>query len=239
MTGLYIFIGIIVFFVMILCFRITINAEYFEEFKLNISWLFIKIPILPAKKNDKPKKEKVKKEKKPKEEKKEPTLESEETPAENKENIFVKFYNNQGFEGVVQLINNVAYSLGKMFSSFKKHIVIRELYLFMTITGGCDAAETALEYGRMCQKIFPALSYICTQLPLKKYDCEIEPDFIGLKNNAEFAVSIHIRPIFFLNAVIVLVFRLLFKVVLKFLSGIKNKSNKNINQNEGGANDER
>jgi hypothetical protein len=35
------------------------------------------------------------------------------------------------------------------------------------------------------------------------------------------------------------VFRLLFKVVLKFLKGIKNKSNKNINQNEGGANDER
>lgn len=239
MTGLYIFIGIIAFFVMILSFRITINAEYFEEFKLNISWLFIKIPILPAKKIDKPKKEKVKKEEKPKEEKKEPTLESEETPAEKKESIFVKFYNNQGFDGVVQLINNAVNSLGKMFSSFKKHIVIRELYLFMTITGGCDAAETALEYGRMCQKIFPALSYICTQLPVKKYDCEIEPDFIGLKNSAEFAVSIHIRPIFFLNAVIMLVFRLLFKVALKFLLGIKNKSIKNINQNEGGANDER
>ncbi|MBO5333404.1 MAG: hypothetical protein J6B37_04735 [Clostridia bacterium] len=239
MTGLFIFIGIIAFFVLILSFRITINAEYFEEFKLNISWLFIKIPIFPAKKSDKPKKEKVKKEKQPKEEKKEPTLESEETPTEKQENIFVKFYNNQGFDGVVQLINNAVSSLEKMFGSFKKHIVIRELYLFMTITGGCDAAETALEYGRMCQKIFPALSYICTQLPVKKYDCEIEPDFIGLKNSAEFALSIHIRPIFFLNAIIVLVFRLLFKVVLKFLLGIKNKSNKNINQNEGGANDER
>ncbi len=239
MTGLYIFIGIIAFFVMILSFRITINAEYFEDFKLNISWLFIKIPILPAKKSDKPKKEKVKKEKQPKEEKKEPELESEETPDEKKENIFVKFYNNQGFDGVVQLINNAASSLGKMFGSFKKHIVIRELYLFMTITGGCDAAETALEYGRMCQKIFPAMSFICTQLPVKKYDVEIEPDFIGVKNSAEFALSVHIRPIFFLNAIIVLVFRLLFKVVLKFLLGIKNKSNKNINQNEGGANDER
>lgn len=238
MTGLYIFIGIIVFFIAILSFRITINAEYFDNFKLDISWLFIKIPIIPAKKKDKPKKEKPKKEKKPKEDK-EPTLESEETPKEKKENIFIKFYNNQGFDGVIQLINNAAYSLGKMFGSFKKHIVIRELYLYMTITGGCDAAETALEYGRMCQKVFPALSYICSQLPVKKYDCEIEPDFIGLKNSAEFALSIHIRPIFFLNAIIVLVFRLLFKVVLKFLKGIKNKSNKNVNKNEGGANDER
>lgn len=238
MTGLYIFIGIIVFFIAILSFRITINAEYFDNFKLEISWLFIKIPIIPAKKKDKPKKEKPKKEKKPKEEK-EPTLESEETPKEKKENIFIKFYNNQGFDGVIQLINNAAYSLEKMFGSFKKHLVIRELYLYMTITGGCDAAETALEYGRMCQKVFPALSYICSQLPVKKYDCEIEPDFIGLKNSAEFALSIHIRPIFFLNAIIVLVFRLIFKVVLKFLKGIKNKSNKNVNKNEGGANDER
>ena len=237
MTGFYIFLGIIAFFILLLSVRITINAEYFNEFKLNISWLFINIPIQPSKKKDKPKKEKVKKEKQPKEEKKIP--ESDETPAQKKDNIFVTFYNNQGFDGVVQLINNAAYSLGKMFSSFKKHIVIRELYLFMTITGGCDAAETALEYGRMCQKIFPAMSFICTQLPVKKYDVEIEPDFIGLKNNAEFSLSVHIRPIFFLNAVIVLVFRLLFKVVLKFLKGIKNKSNKNINQNEGGANDER
>lgn len=237
MTGLYIFLGIVAFFVILLSVRITINAEFFDEFKLDVSWLFIKIPILPAKKSDKPKKEKPKKEKKPKEEKKEP--ESEETPKEKKDNIFVTFYNNQGFDGVVQLINNAAYSLGKMFHSFKKHIVIRELYLFMTITGGCDAAETAMEYGRMCQKIFPALSYICTQLPVKKYDCEIEPDFIGVKNSAQFALSVHIRPIFFINAVFVLVFRLVFKVVLKFLKGIKNKSNNNINQNEGGANDER
>jgi hypothetical protein len=235
LTFLYILLGIILFFVVILSIRITIDAEYFDEFKLNIKWLFINIPVLPAKKKDKPQKEENPK-------KEEPPKEPEPNPddqAEKKENIFVTFYNNQGFDGVIQLVNNAVSSLGKMFSSFKKHIVIRELYLFMTITGGCDAAETALEYGRMCQKVFPALSYICTQLPVKKYDCEIEPDFIGLKNSAEFAFSIHIRPIFFLNAVIVLVFRLLFKVVLKFLKGIKNKSNKNINQNEGGANDER
>ena len=186
------------------------------------------------------KKDKVEKEKKPKKEmpQKEPSPETEtepdEQPAEKKENIFVTFYNNQGFDGVIELINNAASSLGKMFSSFKKHIVIRELYLFMTVTGGCDAAETAMEYGRICQKVFPAMGFICTNLPVKKYDVEIEPDFIGVKNSAQFATSIHIRPIFFINAVIVLVIRLVFKVVLKFLKGIKNKS-KNQNINEGGA----
>lgn len=236
MTGLLIFLGIILFFVVILSIRITISAEYFDEFRLNLSWLFINIPIFPAKKSDKPKKEKkVKETKKKKEPEPEPPDETEEKPAEKKENIFVKFYNNQGFDGVVQLINNVVSSLGKMFNSFRKHIVIRELYLFMTITGGCDAAETAMNYGRMCQKIFPAMSFICTNLSVKKYDVEIEPDFIGLKNSAQFAFTVHIRPIFFINAVIVLVFRLIFKVALKFLKGIKNKKTKEQNINEGGA----
>lgn len=232
MTFLYVLLGIILFFVLLLSIRITINAEYFDEFKLSLSWLFIKINILPSKNKDKPKKEKKPKEEKPKEE---PSPETEpEDPKEKKDNIFVTFYNNQGFDGVVQLINNAASSLGKMFSSFKKHLVIRELYLFMTVTGNCDAAETAMNYGETCQKVFPAMGFICSNLPVKKYDVEIEPDFLGLKNSAQFAVSIHIRPIFFLNAIIVLVFRLLFKVVLKFLKGIKNKS-KNQNINEGGA----
>ena len=224
MTGLYIFLGIIGFIVLLLSIRITVNGEFFEEFKLNIKWLFVKIDILPAKKKDKPKKEK-------------PTTEEvvEETPTEKKENIFVKFYNNQGFDGVVQLINNVGKALGKLMHSFKKHIVLRELYLWMTVTGGCDAAETALEYGRVCQKVFPAMSFICSNITVKKYDVEIEPDFLGSKNKAEFAFSVSVRPIFILNALIVLVFRLLIKVVLKFLMGIKDKSKNNENINEGGA----
>ena len=234
MTFLYILLGIILFFVVILSIRITIDAEYFDEFKLSIKWLFLNIQILPSKKKDKPQKEEKPKKEKPQ---KEPAPEPEPNPeeqTEKKENIFVTFYNNQGFDGVIELINNAASSLGKMLSSFKKHIVFRELYLFMTVTGGCDAAETAMEYGRTCQKVFPAMGYICSNFPIKKYDVEIEPDFLGTKNSAQFAVSVHIRPIFFINAVIVLALRLVFKVVLKFLKGIKNKSNKE-NIYEGGA----
>ena len=235
MTGLYIFLGIVLFFVVLLSIRITISGEFFDEFKLSVAWLFIKIPILPAKKKTKaPKKDKKpKKEKKPEEPKveDEPETESKDPP---KENIFVRFYNNQGFEGVLQLINNVVSSLGKMFNSFRKHIVIRELFLFMTVTGGCDAAETAIQYGKTCQKVFPAMSFICTKLPVKKYDIEIEPDYLGTKNTAQFAFSVHIRPIFFINAVFVLVFRLIFKVALKFLMGIKKKTNKE-NINKGGT----
>ena len=232
LTGLYILLGIIGFVLLLLSIRITISGEFFDEFRLNVKWLFLKIDVLPANKKDKSKKEKAPKEKKEKPQAEEVVTE---TPAEKKENIFVKFYNNQGFDGVIQLINNVGNALAKLMHSFKKHIVLRELYLWMTVTGGCDAAETALEYGRICQKVFPAMSFICTNLIVKKYDVEIQPDFLGNKNKAEFAFSVSVRPIFILNALIVLAFRLLINVVLKFLIGIKDKSKNNENINEGGA----
>lgn len=229
MTVLYILAGVILFFVIALSIRITVNGEFFDEFKLNVKWLFINISILPAK----PKKEKPPKKDKSVKEKTEETAEEAVTNAEKKENIFLKFYNNQGFDGVVQLIRNAANSLGKLMTSLKKHIVIRELYLWMTVSSD-DAAQTAIDYGNLCQTVFPSLSFICSNLTVKKYDVEIEPDFIGIKNNAQFAFSISVRPIFILNAVIVLAVRLLIKVVLKFLMGIKNNKN-NENINEGGT----
>lgn len=231
MTALYIILGIILFFVVLLSIRITVRGEYFESFNLKISWLFLKFTLYPIKKREKAKKEETAK---PQEE---PVKEEApaEQPSEKKENIFKRFYNNQGFDGVIELINNAAYSLVRMMNSFKKHLVIRELYLWMTVSKNNDAADTALEYGRACQKVFPALSFICSTLPVRKYDARVEPDFLGKKNKAEFVFSVSVRPIFFINAVIVFAVRLVFKVVIKFLKGAKNKSKTNENINEGGA----
>lgn len=232
MIILYVLLGVIALLMLVLSFRITLNGEFFDEFKLNIQWLFLKIQIIPSKpKKEKPPKKTIEK---PKEEKKDDVVEETTESVEKKENIFVKFYNNQGYDGVIQLIKNAAESLGKLMSSLKKHIVLRELYLWMTVSSG-DAAQTAIDYGNLCQTIFPTLSFICTNLTVKKYDVEIEPDFIGVKNNAQFAFSVSVRPIFILNAIIVLAFRLLFKVVIKFLKGIKNNEKNNENINEGGA----
>lgn len=229
MIVLYVLLGIVALLMLILSFRITLNGEFFDEFKLNVQWLFIKIKIIPSK----PKKEKPPKKDKPVVKNEEEVVEETPEPTEKKENIFLKFYNNQGYDGVVQLVKNVADSLGKMMSSLKKHIILRELYLWMTVSS-CDAAQTAIDYGSLCQTIFPALSFICSNLTVKKYDVEIEPDFIGIKNNAQFAFSVSVRPIFILNAIIVLAIRLVFKVVIKFLLGIKDSKN-NENINEGGA----
>ncbi len=228
MTALYIIGGIIAFIVLLLSIRVNISGDYTDDFFLSVSWLFLKFTVFPWKKKDKPQKEEKKKDTQEEapEDKKE---------GEKKENIFLTFYKNKGFDGVIELINNAAYSLGRMLNSFKKHIVLRELFLNMTVSVNGDAAATAIQYGRVCQKVFPALSFICSTLPVKKYNAVIEPDYLGSSNSAEFSFKISLRPIFFTNALVVFVFRFIFKVGIKFLKGIKN----NKNSDKGGAIDER
>ena len=172
------------------------------------------------------KKEKPQKEKPP-----------EEPQTEKKPNPFKTFYENQGFDGVKQLVRDSADAVGSMMKSVKKHLIIDDLFLWVVVSHNHDAAKTAIEYGETCQDVFPAMGFICSNLNVRKYDVEIEPDFIGTFSSAQFSAAISIRPLFLINAGIVLVFRLLFKVVLKIFKAKAKEpqSNKETQNLQGGA----
>ena len=197
MVFLYILLGIIALIILLLSVKVRVDAEYIDDFRVKLRWLFLSFDLYPMKK----------KEKKPKEEK--PAAEEpsqEETGPTEKKRV-------------------------------KKHLILDELYLWAVISHNHDAAQTAIEYGQACQQIFPAMGFICSNLKVKKYDVEVEPDFIGTFSSAQFAFSLSIRPIFLIHAGIVMACRLLFKVVLKIFP-IKSKSQKHTENNttiEGGA----
>ena len=177
------------------------------------------------------------KEKKKKEKQEEP---AEEKP--KKPNIFKTFYENQGMDGVIKLVKDSADAVGLMMRSVKKHFIIEELYLWIVVSSNSDAAQTALQYGEICEDVFPALGFICSNLKVKKYDASIEPDFIGTFSSAQFKTAFSLRPFFLVGAGIRLVFGLLFKVVLKLLRQKPKKAvvtegdNKTETQNiQGGA----
>ncbi len=214
MTALWIILGIIAFFIVLFSIRVTVYMTYDEEFKLDISWLFIKLHILPKK--EKPKKEKPEK---PEEEKKEEEPKAE-TETEKKDNIIVNFYKNQGFSGVIQLLRDTVSAINGMFGSIFKHFIFRELKLYMSVGAG-DAAETAILYGKTCSVVFPAMGLITSTCKVKEYDCGVQPNFMGPDKTAVFRAVISMRPIFITNAVIVLAFKLLFKVVFKLLKNSK------------------
>ena len=217
MTALYIILGIIAFFVILLSVKFTVTVHYENDVAVSVKWLFLKFDILPKKeKEKKPKKEKKKKEEKPKEE-------SEVIPEpkkKKKDNMFVRFYNNRGVSGVVQLLKDAAKALGGMFKRIGRAFLFEELIISLKVGAG-DSAETAIKYGKTCSAAFPAMGLIVNTMRVKKYNLEINPDFIYGKNEARLHTKISVRPIKLINAVIVLAFELLFKVVIKLLTHSK------------------
>ncbi|MBQ5824079.1 MAG: DUF2953 domain-containing protein [Clostridia bacterium] len=247
MVALFIILAIIALIVILFSIRFTVSLTYNEEFKVDVKWLFIKKQILPSSDEDsgeeKPKKEKKKKEKPAKENKNK--TDSEQTQNKPKQdNILVKFYKNQGFSGVMQLLNDTVSAIKGMFGSIFKHFVFHELKLYLTVGAG-DAAETAILYGKTCSYVFPALGLITSTCKVKDYCCDIQPNFMQKDKSAVFKTVISVRPIFITNALVALAFKLLFKVVFKLLGNDKssesanvsspmNSENKQINNSQGG-----
>ncbi len=220
MTALYIILGIIAFFIILLSVKFVITVHYEDDVAVSVGWLFLKFDILPKKEgHKKPKKEKKKKEEKPKEESEIVT----EPKKKKKDNMFVRFYRNRGVPGVVQLLKDAAKAVGGMFKRIGRAFLFEELYISMNVGAG-DSAETAIKYGKVCSAAFPAMGLIVSKMRIKKYNLEIVPDFIYGKTEARLHTKVSVRPIVLINAVILLAFELLFKVVIKLLKHSKVKT---------------
>lgn len=219
MTVLYVLLGIIAFFILLLSVKVAVTVHYEGDVALSVKWLFIKLNILPKK--EKPdKKPKKKKEKKKKEEPEKKDEKIKEPKKKKKDNMFVRFYRNRGVSGVVQLVKDAAAAVGGMFGRIFRAFLFEELYIAMKVGGG-DSAETAIKYGKTCSAVFPAMGLITSKMRIKKYSVDISPDFIYGTNEAKLHTKVSFRPIKLINAIFVLVFELLGKVVFKLLKHSK------------------
>ncbi len=232
MTGLLIFAGIILFFILLLSIPVVLDLEYLDLFKCRVSWLFLKFNIYPqdeSKKNKK-KKEPKKKENVPKEK---PAEEKPQDIKENKKDNFIKiFYDNQGIIGIIELIKNCASYLGKFSKGFLKSIYITKLFINISVTES-DAAKTALKYGKICQEVYPPLGFICSSCHVKNYKVNIWADYCGDKTKGAFETRILLVPRSVINAAIALVFRLGIQLLKVVFSNIKASKNKNSNMKGG------
>jgi len=233
-TAFYIILGIIFFFVVLFSLKISVIVEMTDINKITIKYLFFKFTVVDSSKPPK--------EKKPKKEKKKKiddasTTEQVETAThqpnnEKQGNSFIKqLYIDQGYEGIEKMLLVVRDSLGSFFGKLYKTFTINEFYLTMHITGS-DAADTAIKYGKLSAWLFPVLGKVASTCKMKKYDIDISPDFLGVKNQADLYLDVSVVPIRITNGVIVLALQLVFKVLLKVLFSNKNaKKSININKN--------
>lgn len=228
MPVLYTLLGIILFIVILFSVRVHLIVDYGEFTKVSVKYLFLKIPIVDtskpkkekkAKKDKKPKKEKIKKEDKPEEEKPEENKKTEEKKPETVQQgngLLKQLYVDQGYEGIEKMLRAVGRSLGGFFGKLYKTFVFDELYITM-ITGGSDAADVAMKYGKLCSWLYPVLGKLVSTSKVKKYDFDISTDFLSTKNEAELYVNLHFTPIHITNAAVILALQLVFKVLFKIL----------------------
>lgn len=215
MTFLYIVLGIILFFVAVLSVPLHITIGYDNKIRVSIKYLFIKLDLLPAK--TKPKKEKPKKEPAPKEEKPEGK-----TPKEKKPNPLLEMVKANGYDGMMNVLSNLGHIFKIYGGKLMKSVVFDEIYLYICVGTG-DAAATAIKYGQTCQKVYPLMGFLCSNNVVKKYDIDVDSDFLANKTEGEFFFDMHLCLRKIINASVAMVVRLVFGVVLTFIKGGKKK----------------
>lgn len=224
MTFLYIVLGIIALFTGILSVPFHITIGYDDKIRVSVRYLFIKLNILPMK--SKPKKEKPPKEPKPPKEEKP----KDDKPKEKKPNPILEMVKANGYDGMITVLANLVRILktygGKLFRS----VVFDEIFLNICVATG-DAASTAIKYGQTCQKVYPLVGFICSNNIVKKYDIDVDTDFLANKTQSEFLVDMHVCIRKVINASIAMVVRLIFGVVITFIKGGKKKSPENQSLN--------
>ena len=219
MTGFQIFLcilgGIIAFFVLVLSIPVHVSMHYGDKIYLTVRYLFVKLNILPLgeKKKKRPKKEKPKKEKPEK---------RKEEPQEKKPNPILEMVKANGYDGMMEVLSNFGHILALYGGKLFKSVVFEDIEIYISVGTG-DSAETAIKYGKTCQKVYPLLGFLCSNNLIKKYEASVEPDFLANHSEGEFNFSFYLVIRKIINATLAMVFRLIFKVVLKFLKNGKQK----------------
>ncbi len=228
MKILLILAGIILFFILLLSIGLKIIVHSEDGVDVTVTWLFLKFKILPKdeekekKKEEKKKKKEAKKAakeaKKPEEEK--PKDETIKEPKSKKDNMFLKYYRNNGVSGTVELVRRFSKVLGTMLRGIARSFTIDEMFILLKVGAG-DSADTAIKYGKTCSAFYPAVGLIVDTMRVRKYSVEVKPDFIEGKNEAKLHAKLSLCPRRLINAIIAFAIRTVFKVGIKFLKGQK------------------
>ena len=232
MTGLWITLGIFLFFFVIFITPIHITVGLTDSLSVMIRVLFLKIPILSnekdSKKNKKKKaqpskksEEKPKKEKPKKEKKKKPEKTEKKDGEENAEDSAKKKRKLPDLVGLVRVLLN---TVGALFKKLGRNFKTR-VYAYEICVASEDAAKTALMYGAvksLSETLFLRLQETVNFKIVKKAPVGIYVDFLEEKFRANVKIDFSIS--------IAGVFGILFAAIGEFIRSfikILLKSNKN------------
>ncbi len=179
---MWIFLAILAILLFLLYLPVTAEGAYDGEISLKIRWLFLKIPVLPAKeKEDKPKK--PKKEKKAKKQ-----TEGEEKPKKKKK-IDLDF-----ILEILELVKQALSSLKHPLGWFLRSIRYRDVWLHILVCQD-DAHKTAVKYGQCNAIVHSVFSLLRNCIDVKTTNVQIAADFIGEEEKFSGGMKVKVRPL--------------------------------------------
>lgn len=124
---------------------------------------------------------------KEKETQKEEKTEQPQKPAPKKEEKHNdKFLKELGLSGIVNLFTSITELAAGVLKDFFAHIIIKSFALSIKV-GGKDAADTAINYGKVCSVVYPLTSAVISSMKYTHYGVDILPDFTkGAETKIEF-----------------------------------------------------
>ncbi|MCD8025905.1 MAG: DUF2953 domain-containing protein, partial [Clostridiales bacterium] len=108
----------------------------------------------------------------------------------------------KGLSWVVELIKKIADLAAGVLKDFFKHIIIKNFDESIQVSGD-DAADTAVNYGRLCSVVYPAVGTVARVVKCKSYGVDITPDFDEkAKSEYEFYLCAKITMFFVVGLVL-------------------------------------
>jgi hypothetical protein len=163
---------------------------------------------------------------KPKKKQKQTDDDEEDSPKEKKQqSLFGSLREDRGFWGAIGFFADLGKALGGGLVRIYRGVAIEKFMLRVSICGE-DAADTAIQYGKVCSVAYPALSFLLTHARRYRQDIEITPDFAGNGAPITFDGEFILYPILILAHLLGAVFRFL-------ISQVRYYTTRKLNEKKG------
>ena len=136
----------------------------------------------------------------------------------------------QGVKGLISILKEALSILKQFLEDFTKHILVRRLTINI-VTGGEDAAASAMNFGYVCDAVYPAIGALSGLVTLCRVpEVEVKPDFYSKSSRATLYAHIAVRPAFVIAAVVTKGIKAL-KLYMRAVASVDN-DNANTNTNK-------
>lgn len=117
-------------------------------------------------------------------------------------------FRRDGVAASLRYLTRLAQLAGTALRDVLPAVTVARLELHLRIAAE-EAADTAVEYGRVCAVVFPGLAALERWLPVRRRRVTVEPDFLRERSAAQIEVGFHVRPWRLLWAAVVFLVRYL------------------------------